>query len=273
MSILNMTPDSFSDGGLHTSENLESTIRHMIATGTTIIDVGGQSTRPGAVEVSAAEEISRVIPAIETIRRLPEAKDITVSIDTYRASVAEAAVSAGADIINDVFAGQLDPAMLPTMARLGTSVILMHARGTPATMKQLADYPDGLISTVAAELDARVRAAEAAGIRRWRIILDPGIGFAKNAKQNLQLLRKLKDLRESPGLHGLPWLVGASRKAFIGQISGVMNPQDRVWGTAATVVAAVQGGADIVRVHDSEEMMQVVKVADAIYRDDEMGTI
>ena len=140
-------------------------------------------------------------------------------------------------------------------------------RGTPATMDDLVDYsPDGVIPTIAKELLARIAAAEEAGVRRWRIILDPGIGFAKTQSQNLEILRGLDELRRWPGLRGLPWLVGSSRKRFVGHITGVKEPKDRVWGTAATISAAVQGGADIVRVHDVKEMAQVAKMSDAIWR-------
>ncbi|KAF1960867.1 folic acid synthesis protein-like protein [Byssothecium circinans] len=269
MSILNVTPDSFSDGGKHFNidENqLSQIIRAHIAAGANIVDLGGQSTRPGAVQVSAEEEMARVLPAVKLIRSLPEANHIAVSVDTYRADVAEAAVKAGADIVNDVSAGFLDDAMLPTVAKLGCTVCLMHMRGTPDTMTQLTDYPNGVVDTVGKELLDRVHAAEEAGIRRWRIILDPGIGFAKNQDQNLELLRRLGDLRRYPGLQGLPWLVGTSRKAFVGRITRVKQAQRRIWGTAAAVTAAIQGGADIVRVHDVEEMGQVAKMADAVWR-------
>lgn len=297
MAILNVTPDSFSDGGVHLpptekgkgehlSSNekvngsfssssppspaylasLRSTIQRFIASGATLIDVGGQSTAPGAPEVSVAEELERVLPAIRLIRSMPEAAHVSVSVDTYRAAVAEAAVAAGADVVNDVSAGLLDDAMLPTVARLGCTVCLMHMRGTPATMSRMNDYPRGLIPTLAEELRARVEAAENAGIRRWRIILDPGMGFAKVGDQNLDILRHMPELRQWPGLEGLPWLLGSSRKSFVGKITGVSKPGDRIHGTAATVTAAVQGGADIVRVHDVPEMAQVVKMADAIFR-------
>lgn len=266
MAILNVTPDSFSDGGLHTASSLSSTISSIISSGATIIDIGGQSSAPGAPSISASEEISRILPAIALIREHPLSSSIAISVDTYRASVAEAAISAGADIINDVSAGTLDPDMLHTAARLGTTICLMHMRGTPSTMTSLTSYPDGLIPTIARELLERVAAAEAAGIRRWRIILDPGIGFAKNGKQNLEILRRFDELRDWPGLKGLPWLVGSSRKGFVGKITGVAEPRERIWGTATTVAAAVQGGADIVRVHDVKEMNQVVKMADAIWR-------
>ncbi|CVK99892.1 probable multifunctional folic acid synthesis protein [Fusarium mangiferae] len=266
MGILNLTPDSFSDGGFHDRDNLAQTIMKMVKNGTSIIDVGGQSTAPGRPEVSAEEEASRVVPAVQLIRSLPEARDVAISIDTYRASVAEEAIASGADIINDVSAGLLDPDMLSTVGRLEKTICLMHMRGTPQTMTKLTSYPDGLIPTIASELLERVAAAEAAGIRRWRMILDPGIGFAKTGEQNLEILRRLEELRYWPGLQGLPWLVGSSRKTFVGKITGVTEPKQRTWGTAATVAAAVQGGADIVRVHDTQEMGMVAKMADAIWR-------
>ncbi|KAL2000776.1 hypothetical protein VTN02DRAFT_2641 [Thermoascus thermophilus] len=271
MAILNMTPDSFSDGGLHSPTDfarLTSTVRHFIASGATIIDIGGESTRPNSAPVTAEEELSRVIPAIRHIRTsIPEAAHVAISIDTYRARVAAEACAAGADIINDVSAGTLDPEMLPTMARTGKSVILMHMRGDPSTMTKLTDYPAGVIQGVGSELLERVRAAEAAGVRRWRIILDPGIGFAKTQAQNLTLLREMRRLAtDVEGLDNFPWLVGTSRKGFVGRITGVDKASERVWGTAAAVTASVAAGADIARVHDVAEMSQVVKMADAIYR-------
>lgn len=267
MAILNLTPDSFSDGGLHTLDTLDSTISSLIEAGASFIDVGGQSSAPGALDVSAMEEISRIVPAIKLIRRHPLGRSITVTVDTYRAQVAQAAIDAGADIINDISAGLLDSEMLSTTARLGKTICIMHMRGNPATMNKLTNYePEGLIPTIARELLHRVAAAEEAGIRRWRIILDPGIGFAKTPAQNIEILRRMGELRDWPGLRGLPWLVGSSRKNFIRKVTGMEEPKDRVWGTAVTVAAAVQGGADIVRVHDVSEMAQVVKMADAIWR-------
>jgi 2-amino-4-hydroxy-6-hydroxymethyldihydropteridine diphosphokinase/dihydropteroate synthase len=269
MSILNITPDSFSDGGKYfnlDTATLASTIKSHIQNGATILDLGGQSTRPGSVQISGAEELERVLPVVRLIRTMPEAKDIAISVDTYRAEVAREAINAGADIVNDVSAGLMDPHMLDTVAELGCTVCLMHMRGTPETMNELASYPDGVVETVGKELLERVQAAEAAGIRRWRIILDPGIGFAKTQEHNLELLRRLDRLRRFPGLHGIPWLVGTSRKAFVGRITGVKEAKDRTWGTAAAVTAAIQGGADIIRVHDVEEMAQVAKMADAVWR-------
>jgi 2-amino-4-hydroxy-6-hydroxymethyldihydropteridine diphosphokinase/dihydropteroate synthase len=271
MAILNMTPDSFSDGGQNIPKDtstLASTIQSFLDAGATMIDVGGQSSAPRTPEVPVEEELSRVLPAIALIRSVA-GKDVIISVDTYRAAVAEAAVRAGADVVNDVSAGAMDADMLATVARLGCTVCLMHMRGTPANMNDLAAYPDGsrgLIRAVATELLDRVAAAEEAGVRRWRIILDPGLGFAKLGMQNIDVLRHLDELRAWPGLQGLPWLVGSSRKTFIGKITGVPTPKERIWGTAATVAAAVQGGADIVRVHDVREMAQVVTMADAIWR-------
>lgn len=273
MSILNVTPDSFSDGGDHFCPTSHaSSIRAHLAAGATIIDIGGQSTRPHAPPVTAEEELSRVLPAIYATvainKTLPPASRAAISIDTFRAPVARAAVAAGAHIVNDVSAGTLDADMLATVAELGCTVVLMHMRGDPDTMTSAEHtaYPDGVVETVARELAARVRAAERAGVRRWRMVLDPGIGFAKTGSQNLELLRRLGQLREAEGLCGLPWLVGTSRKAFIGNITGVKEARERSWGTAAAVAAAVQGGADVVRVHDVDEMSKVVRMADAIWR-------
>ena len=271
MAILNLSPDSFSDGGVHPStepdrvlEHLKACLQHRHAP--TIIDVGGQSTRPNAEEVSASEETSRVLPSIKAIRADATISKTAISVDTYYASVAREAITAGADIINDVFAGQLDKGMLSTMAESGCTCILVHSRGTPKTMSKLTNYPDGVIQGVGSELLARVREAERAGIHLWRIILDPGIGFAKTKDQNLEILRRFDELRNFDGLQGLPWLVGASRKKFIGTITGVEKASERTWGTAVCVTAAVRGGADIVRVHDVQEMGQVVAMADAIWR-------
>lgn len=276
MAILNVTPDSFSDGGRlyrkKTSNEADYYIRLLskmttsLSAGATILDIGGQTTAPNSKQVEPIEELARVIPAIKLLTDSKTDVKFAISIDTYRASVAQGAVEAGAHIINDVSAGQMDPEMLATMARLGVTVCLMHMRGTPDTMNSLTDYPLGLIPTIATELLARVASAEAAGIRRWRIILDPGIGFAKTGEQNLEILRRIDELRDWPGLRGLPWLFGSSRKRFVGTYTGVKKAEDRQWGTAATVVAAVQGGADIVRVHDVKEMVQVVRMSDAIWR-------
>lgn len=197
---------------------------------------------------------------------MPAFDKMAISIDTYRASVADAAISAGANIVNDVSAGQMDSRMLPKIAELGCTVILMHMRGTPQTMTTHTEYPSGVLEGVGSELLERVAEAEHAGIRRWRILLDPGIGFAKTKTQNLELLQHFGMLRQYQGLQGLPWTLGASRKQFIGTITGVQTPRERSWGTAAAVTAAIQGGADVVRVHDAVQMAQVAKMADAIWR-------
>jgi 2-amino-4-hydroxy-6-hydroxymethyldihydropteridine diphosphokinase/dihydropteroate synthase len=268
MSILNVTPDSFSDGGKNYDRDedaLRRTILEHVEAGATIIDVGGQSTRPGAVQADSEEELRRVLPAINVMRSL-NLDNVAISVDTYRADVAEAAIKAGAHIINDVSAGLMDDNMLHTAAKLACTICLMHMRGTPETMNYMTDYPNGLLETIGQELLERVHAAEEAGIRRWRIILDPGIGFAKTQEQNLELLRRFEELRAYPGLENFPWLVGTSRKAFIGRITGVKEAKERIWGTAASVAAAVQGGADIVRVHDVREMAQVARMSDAIWR-------
>ncbi|KAK3171256.1 hypothetical protein OEA41_003340 [Lepraria neglecta] len=271
MAILNLTPDSFSDGGLHPIADpglLIPTLQSYLnqPNPISILDVGGQSTRPHAPQIPPEEELSRILPTIKLVRSDPLFHKLAISVDTYRTSVAAAAIEAGADLINDVSAGQMDPEMLPTIARLGCTCILMHMRGTPETMNKLTDYPEGVINGVGKELLARVREAEAVGIRRWRIMLDPGIGFAKTQAQNLELLRRFPELRDIEGLRGFPWVIGASRKGFIGKITGVEEASERKWGTAAAITAAVQGGADVVRIHDVGEMGQVVKMADAIWR-------
>jgi dihydropteroate synthase len=277
MSILNTTPDSFSDGGSNAldPQSLRKTAAAHIAAGATIIDVGGQSSRPNAPDVTAEEEINRVLSAIAAIKSLPEAKGVAISVDTYRAAVAEAAINAGADIVNDISAGKMDPQMLQTVARLGCTYVMMHMRGTPATMQnpENCEYPGGLYADIRHELLERLDGALKAGIRKWRLILDPGIGFAKTQEQNLALLSYHRNLNTKGSefetrTRDLPWLVGSSRKGFIGKITGVTEPKDRVWGTAAAVTASIRGGADIVRVHDVKEMAQVAKMADALYRRD-----
>lgn len=272
MSILNLTPDSFSDGGANTptdTEALKAKILAHIAAGATIIDIGGQSSRPNAPVISAEEELSRILPAIRMAKSLPEACNIAISVDTYRASVASAAVEAGADIINDISAGLLDPDMFPTIAHLGCTYIMTHMRGTPATMQNAENttYHDPFPNTVSTELRDRRLAAENAGIRRWRIILDPGFGFAKTTEQNLALLGRLGQIRSRRDNATFPWLVGTSRKRFIGDVTGVDDAADRVGGTAATVALAVLGGAQIVRVHDVEAMRQVVLMVEAVVKE------
>jgi dihydropteroate synthase len=263
MAVINVTPDSFSDGGKYytVDKALEQALK-CIADGADILDIGGQSTRPNAPEITAEEEIERVVPVIKAIRA--SNSTVAISIDTFRASVARAAITAGADIINDVSGGTRDPKMLMTMAELKCPVVLMHMRGDAATMTKLTDYKGDVIKAVREDLEKLVISAMKAGVYRWNIIVDPGIGFAKTAEQSYELLTNLK-LITSGDLNGIPMLVGPSRKSFIG---GVIDKpaEDRVWGTAAAVCVCVQGGAHIVRIHDVKEMVDVVKVADKCYR-------
>jgi dihydropteroate synthase len=259
MGILNRTPDSFSDGGQFIRlENALDQAEKMIAAGADILDIGGQSTRPGAVTISLAEELERTIPLIQQIR---SHSPIPISIDTTRSEVAQAAIAAGADLVNDVSGGTFDAEMLATIAQLQVPVILMHLRGTPATMQQLTHYQD-LIGEIISFFQQQIQTALSLGIAPHRIILDPGIGFAKTAEQSLELLQQLGQFREL----GFPLLVGPSRKSFIGHILQQPDPQKRIWGTAAACCAAIAGGADILRVHDVTEMTQVCQMADAIWR-------
>ncbi|KAK6337748.1 trifunctional dihydropteroate synthetase [Orbilia brochopaga] len=268
MAIINLTPDSFSDGGIYNIDNIEATVNRAVKAGASIVDLGGMSTRPFAEDVLVTEELERVMPAIKAIRSSsdPAVRNVTISVDTFRASVARAAVNAGADLINDISGGLHDADMISTAIELDVPIVLMHMRGTPKTMNSLADYPDGVIETVGRELEERLDAALNAGIKRWKIILDPGLGFAKTREHNLQILRDFGKLRARKALNGVPWLLGPSRKRFIGDITGVSKPDERQWGTGAAVTACVAGGADIVRVHDVDEMVKVAKMADAVWR-------
>ncbi|KAM0789125.1 hypothetical protein ACM66B_003179 [Microbotryomycetes sp. NB124-2] len=276
MSIINTTPDSFSDGGDHFDSDVAVKVASgHLSLGAHILDIGGMSTRPGAADVSPSEESARVVPVIERIRTNHPTS--LISIDTFRASVARDAVKAGANIINDVCAGQGDDEMLSTMAELDVPVVLMHSRGTPKTMSSLTEYEgDDVVKGVRHELAQSVRKALEAGVKRWNIVLDPGIGFAKTGDQNLQLLanltlalgRSTTDTTDEDGelLSRFPVLVGLSRKKFLGTVTGKSEAKDRVYATAAAVTSSIVCGADIVRVHDVEAMIDVAKVTDAIYR-------
>ncbi|HEY9738686.1 MAG TPA: dihydropteroate synthase [Trichocoleus sp.] len=264
MGILNVTPDSFSDGGqFDTVEKALAQARHLVKNGSDILDVGGQSTRPGADDISLAEELNRVVPVIEAIRSDADeaVRTVPISVDTTRFEVARAAVRAGADIVNDISGGTFDSAMLSTVADLGVPIILMHIRGNPATMQQFTHYED-LIGEIYEFLRHQIETAIAVGVNPSSIAIDPGIGFAKTYPQNLEILRRLPEFHSL----GCPVLVGPSRKRFIGWILDRSDPQDRVWGTAAACCAAVAGKADILRVHDGAEMYDVCRVADAIWR-------
>ncbi|MFW6358161.1 MAG: dihydropteroate synthase [Chroococcales cyanobacterium] len=259
MGVLNVTPDSFSDGGeFNTLESALNQARQLERDGADILDIGGQSTRPGAEEVPLAEELNRVVPIIEALR---QESSIPISIDTTRALVAKAAIEAGADIVNDISGGTFDSEMFPVVAQLDVPMILMHIRGTPKTMQKQTDYQD-LIGDIIQFLSDQIEAAVKAGIRRSHLIIDPGIGFAKNHEQNLEILRRLSEFSTL----NVPILVGTSRKSFIGRILNKQDPKSRVWGTAATCCAAIASSTDILRVHDVAEMYDVCRVTDAIYR-------
>ncbi|MEA5568923.1 MULTISPECIES: dihydropteroate synthase [unclassified Anabaena] len=259
MGVLNVTPDSFSDGGkFNTPAAALSQAEALVAAGADIIDVGGQSTRPGAQQISPEAELNRVLPVLQVLR---SNISVPISVDTTRAAVAKASVEAGADIINDISGGTFDHEMLPTVASLGVPIVLMHIRGTPQTMQQMTDYQD-VVEEISSFLTQQITIATDLGINREKIIIDPGIGFAKNYEQNLEILRRLGLLRSL----NCPILVGVSRKSFIGRILNQPDPQARVWGTAAACCAAILNGAEILRVHDIQEMRDVSLVADAIFR-------
>lgn len=256
MGILNLTPDSFSDGGeLAELQAAVARAEAMVEAGATILDVGGESTRPGADPVPSDEEIRRILPFLrEAAGRLP----VPLSVDTRKAEVARAALDAGAAVVNDVSGLAHDPEMAGVVAASGSGVVLMHMRGTPATMRDLARYGD-VASEVAAELGEAVDRAETAGVERERIVVDPGIGFAKTAEQSLELLARLDRLRALD----LPILVGPSRKSFIGAVVDVA-PAERVAGTVAACVMAYERGARLFRVHDVGPAVQALRVAHAV---------
>jgi dihydropteroate synthase len=248
MGILNATPDSFANGGTPASADHGLA---MIAAGADILDIGGESTRPGAEPVLPAEEQRRVLPLIAALA----GRGAAISIDTRNASTMAAALDAGATIVNDVSGLTYDPAAAPLVAAHGCRVVVMHSRGTPATMQQLTHYDD-LMNNVRDELAARIVLAEEAGISRANISVDVGLGFAKTAEQSLTLLRRLGEFRAL----GLPILVGVSRKSFIGRISGEADPQHRIPGSIAAALFALQQGADILRVHDVAATVQAVRI-------------
>lgn len=259
MGVLNITPDSFSDGGEFNSPAAALTqAQYLVEAGADIIDIGGQSTRPGAELVSLKEELERVLPTVEAVR---SAVNVPISVDTTRATVAAEAVAAGADLVNDISGGTFDSEMFSVVAHLKVPIILMHIRGTPQTMQQLTEY-ENLITEIYQFLEQQIAAAVAAGIERSHLIIDPGIGFAKTAEQNLLLIQQLSKFRSL----GVPMLVGVSRKSFIGRILNQPDPKARVWGTAAACCGAIAGGADILRVHDVRQMRDVCLVADALWR-------
>jgi len=262
MGVLNVTPDSFSDGGLFL--NADAAVAQALAmerAGADIIDVGGESTRPGSLGVSAETELGRVLPVIEKLRgkiRIP------LSVDTSKSVVAEAAAAAGAEIVNDVTALQDDSRIAEVVRRRKLGLVLMHMRGKPRTM-QKTPFARDVLRDVTTGLRHAVKLAQRAGIAKSHIVLDPGIGFGKSYEQNCELLARLPELARL----GYPLLVGTSRKSFIGRLlergeARGGTGRDRIWGTAATVAASILQGAHIVRVHDVAEMTQVARVSDAI---------
>jgi dihydropteroate synthase len=263
MGVLNVTPDSFSDGGKY--DQPEIAIEHALAlelAGADLLDIGGESTRPGSEETSASQELDRILPVLEGLRgRLK----IPVSVDTRRSTVAELALRADAEIINDVSGLRSDPRLSEVAAKYGAPLILMHMRGEPRTM-QKGPFARDVMKDVMRGLRDSAAKARKAGVAKSQIILDPGIGFGKSYSQNYELLQKLPELAAL----GYPLLVGSSRKGFLGATltreGKPAPPEERIWGTAATVTACILGGAHIVRVHDVAEMVQVARVADCLAR-------
>ncbi|MCX7993426.1 MAG: dihydropteroate synthase [Fimbriimonadales bacterium] len=260
MGVLNTTPDSFYDGGRYASLNAAlARVEQMLTEGADILDIGGESTRPGSQPVPEEEEIRRVIPLIETL--LTRFPDAIVSVDTTKSRVAQLALQAGACIVNDISGATFDPYMLDIIAQANALVVLMHIQGTPQTMQLNPTYDD-VVAEVKATLYAHARRAMDAGVLPEHIWLDPGIGFGKTVEHNLLLLRGLPELATL----GFPILIGTSRKSFVGHILGGLPPEERLEGTLATLALAVAWGADIVRVHDVKEAVRAVKVADALCR-------
>lgn len=257
MGILNLTPDSFSDGGLFNDP--ESALEHalrMEAEGADIIDIGGESTRPGAKLISAEDELRRIIPVIELLSgRL----NCAISVDTWKSSVARKAVSAGAEIINDISGFRFDPEMAAVAAETGAAAVLMHTRDKPDIMQRDTGYVD-LMTEITGELRNSVSRAIASGVAHDRIAIDPGIGFGKNVSGNLEILRRLRELKSM----GLPILIGTSRKSFIGSVLGLAPASERLYGTIATVTLAVANGASILRVHDVRAAREAVDMANAV---------
>lgn len=255
MGILNVTPDSFSDGGRYAGpEAAIAAGRQMVADGAGMIDVGGESTRPGATPVSPAEEQARILPVINGL-----AGTVPLSVDTRNASTMEAALDAGALVVNDVSALTHDPDAARLVARRGCPVILMHMRGTPETMRDLAVYDD-VVADVLLELTARVDTAIAAGVARAQIAIDPGIGFAKALEHNVALLRGLHMLTEL----GLPIVAGVSRKRFLTTLAGLVPPERSVSASVVAALAAWEGGARTLRVHDVAETARALRVWQAL---------
>lgn len=273
MGILNVTPDSFSDGGKFVSvEAAVSQARLMISEGTDMIDIGAQSTRPTASRISVEEELDRLIPVLEAVIGMPEAEGKLISVDTFYSEVASEAVSKGAHLVNDVSAGQMDSNMLRVVAGLKVPYVAMHMRGNPSTMQNSENLQyDDVCKQIASELYSRVKDAELAGIPAWRIIIDPGIGFSKKTEHNLDILMGLPNIRaeiarKSLAVSHAPILIGPSRKRFLGDICYRTAAEERDPATVASVTASVLGGANIVRVHNVRDNLDAVKVCDAMLK-------
>ena len=262
MGVINLTPDSFSDGGRFNRVDLAlNEASRQLLQGAQVLDLGAQSTRPGAVDVGSKEELSRLLPCLQSIRAAHP--KVILSIDTFRASVARTALEAGADWINDVSGGRRDPAMLPVIADAGCPYVLMHSRGDSQTMDNCTDYgAQGVVAGVLQELRLSTDRALQAGLSREQLIWDPGLGFAKTTDQNLQLIQQLEDLQHD----GIPLLLGPSRKRFIGAVLDQPRAKARIWGTAAVCARAVEAGVHVVRVHDVGQISQVVTMAVAVAR-------
>ena len=262
MGVINLTPDSFSDGGRFNRPDLAlDEASRQVRDGVDVIDLGAQSTRPGAIEVGADEELRRLIPCLDAIRSAhPE---LIISVDTFLAPVAEAALEAGANWINDVSGGRRDPAMLTLLAGSGSPYVLMHSRGDSLTMDACTDYGDqGVVSGVLDELRFSTERALQAGLSVEQLIWDPGLGFAKSNEQNLELIRGLERLQQDD----IPLLLGPSRKRFIGAVLDQPSPEARIWGTAAVCARSVEAGVHVLRVHDVDPIRQVVTMAAAVAR-------
>ncbi|HEY0003404.1 MAG TPA: dihydropteroate synthase [Pyrinomonadaceae bacterium] len=259
MGVVNVTPDSFSDGGqFYTFEQALDQSEKLLAEGADILDIGGESTRPGSLPVAPEEELRRVIPLIEHLAKKSVA---VISVDTTKAAVARAALDAGAAIVNDISALRFDYHLADEVARAGAGLVLMHSRGTPATMQRLPPAAD-ILSEVKSSLQSSIKMAERRGVPLDSIAIDPGIGFGKTPEQNLELIAKLDQLAES--FPEFPILIGTSRKSFIGHLLGQRSARERLHSTMASVTAAVLRGAHIVRVHDVSAAIETVRVADAI---------
>lgn len=274
MGILNLTPDSFSDGGKFQSvEAAVSQVRSMVSDGADMIDIGAQSTRPMAPRISVEEELDRLVPVLEAVTGMPEMSGKLISVDTFYSEVALEAVKKGAHIVNDVSAGQLDPQMHSVVSDLDVPYIAMHMRGDPYTMQNTQNLQyDDVCNQIASELHLRIRDAESSGIPAWRIIVDPGIGFSKNTKQNLEILTGLPKIRaeiarRSLGLSHAPMLFGPSRKKFLGEVCSRSVATERDPATVAAITIGVLGGANIVRVHNVRDNADAVRLCDAMVKE------